>query len=207
MSASSSTSRHGNGSSRTASCRNGSSSCIGATSPAPTRCEHVRALFVIGRPLASPEDVTRQTEALFGDISHSGSTATRRKHGRIPIVPDAKGNNTIRVDVREMADPMGQRVRRQIREAAIIQAAGRARAGLRGDDEPLDLHLWTDVPVPELGPVEPVLWSELEAGLDGLMLASGGVWLESHRTLAKPTTVCSRSMGSSRVGRRDVGVP
>ena len=56
---------------------------------------------------------------------------------------------------------------------------GRARAGLRGPDEPLDIHLWTDVPLPELGPVEPVLWSELEAGLDGLMLATGGVWLEN----------------------------
>ena len=43
-------------------------------------------------------------------------------------------------------------------------------------DEPLDIHLWTDVPVPELGPVEPVLWSELDAGLDGLMLAAGSGW-------------------------------
>ena len=33
--------------------------------------------------------------------------------------------------------------------------------------------------MPELGPVEPVLWDELEAGLDGVMLATGGVWLES----------------------------
>ena len=32
---------------------------------------------------------------------------------------------------------------------------------------------------PELGPVEPVLWSELEAGLDGLMLAMGGGWLKN----------------------------
>jgi hypothetical protein len=35
------------------------------------------------------------------------------------------------------------------------------------------------VPLPELGPVEPMLWSELDAGLDGQMLAAGGVWLES----------------------------
>ena len=74
---------------------------------------------------------------------------------------------------------MARRVARQITEGAIIQAVGRARAGLRGGGEPLDLHLWTDVAVPELGPVEPVLWDEVEAGLDGVMLATGGVWLES----------------------------
>jgi len=54
---------------------------------------------------------------------------------------------------------------------------GRARAGLRSEDEPLDIHLWTDVPVPELGPVEPVLWEDVAGDLDGLMLASGGVWI------------------------------
>jgi hypothetical protein len=35
------------------------------------------------------------------------------------------------------------------------------------------------VPVPELGPVEPVLWSELNGRPDGLMLAAGGCWLRS----------------------------
>jgi hypothetical protein len=67
----------------------------------------------------------------------------------------------------------------------VIQAVGRARAGLRGADEPLDIHLWTDVPLPELGPVEPVLWDEVEAGLDGLMLAKGGFWLESAQHAVK----------------------
>ena len=129
--------------------------------------QKVRALFVIGRPLAAAEDVARQTEALFGAYVPQRDYVERRKGGRIPIVPDAKGNNCILVDVREYPDPMGERLRRQITEGSIIQAVGRARAGLRGKDEPLDIHLWTDVPVPELGPVEPVLWSELEAGPDG----------------------------------------
>ena len=50
---------------------------------------------------------------------------------------------------------------------------------MRGEAEPLDIHRWHDVPLPELGPVEPVLWGEVDAGLDGLMLAVGGIWLES----------------------------
>jgi putative DNA primase/helicase len=140
--------------------------------------QNVRALFVIGRPLASPEDVTRQAEALFGTYIPEREYEVGRKQGRIPIVPDAKGNNCILVDVHQHPDPMAERLRRQITEGAIIQAAGRARAGLREADEPLDIHIWTDVPVPELGAVEPVLWAELEAGLDGLMLASGGIRLE-----------------------------
>ena len=137
--------------------------------------QRVRALFVIGRPLAPAEAVTRQAEALFGAYIPQREYIKRQKQGRIPTITDASGNNCILVDVQEHPDPMGERLRRQITEGAIIQAAGRARAGLRGENEPLDLHLWTDVPVPELGPVEPVLWSELEAGLDGLMLATEGV--------------------------------
>jgi putative DNA primase/helicase len=139
--------------------------------------EHVRALFVIGRPLPSAEDVTRQAEALFGAYIPERDYVERQKQGRIPIVTDAAGNNCVRVDVREHPHPMAERLRRQITEGAIIQAIGRARAGLRKSGEPIDLHLWADVPVPELGPVEPVLLSEIDAGLDGLMLATKGCWL------------------------------
>jgi hypothetical protein len=147
--------------------------------------QRVRALFVIGRPLASPEAVTQQAEALFGAYIPQRGYVVRQKQGRIPIVPDAAGNNAILVDVREHPHPMAERLRRQITEGSIIQAAGRARAGLRTDNEPLDLHLWTDVPVPELGPVVPVLWSELDAGLDGLMLATTGVWLGNRADAAR----------------------
>ena len=57
---------------------------------------------------------------------------------------------------------MVERLHRQVTHGGLIQAAGRSRAGLRGPDEPLDLHLWTDVPLPELGPVEPQLWDDVE---------------------------------------------
>ncbi len=138
----------------------------------------VAALFVVGRPLAAAEDVTRQTEALFGAFIAERDYKEAKGNGRIPIVPDAEGNNTIRVNGWRHRHPMAERMKRQICEAALIQAAGRARAGLRGKDNPLDIYLWTDVALPELGPVEPVLWNELDAGPDGLMLATGGVWLE-----------------------------
>ena len=103
----------------------------------------------------------------------------RPKGGSIRIVPDAAGNNCVQVDVREHPDPRAEQMRRQVTEAGLIQAVGRARAGLRKAGEPLDIQLWTDVPLPELGPVEPMLWAELGAGLDGLMLAVTGCWLRN----------------------------
>jgi hypothetical protein len=147
--------------------------------------QNVRALFVIGRPLAAAEAVTRMTEALFGDYIAERDYRIRKKAGRIPIVPVAAGNNVVLVDIWEHPDPRAERMRRQVTEAALIQAIGRARAGQRGDGEPLDIHLWTDVPLPELGPVEPVLWGEMETGLDGLMLATGGLWLANVTHAAK----------------------
>jgi hypothetical protein len=92
-------------------------------------------------------------------------------------------------------NPIAERLRRQITEGGMIQAVGRARLGLRKANEPLDIYILTDIPVPELGPVEPMLWEELETGLDGLMLAQG-CWLSNsadaervHKGLITPKAV------------------
>jgi hypothetical protein len=147
--------------------------------------ENVRALFVIGRPLASAEAVTRMTEALTGDYIAERGYRSIKKGGRIPIMPDAKGNNTVLVDTWAHANPLADRIRRQVTEGSVIQATGRGRLGQRSEINPLDVHLWNDVPLPELGPVEPVLWDEIAVGLDALMLATGGVWLENVTHAAK----------------------
>ena len=44
--------------------------------------QNVRALFVIGRPLAAAEAVTRMTEALFGDYIAERDYRIRKKPGR-----------------------------------------------------------------------------------------------------------------------------
>jgi putative DNA primase/helicase len=139
--------------------------------------EIVRALFVLGRLLPPAEAITRQAEALFGH--HIDKRSYRKTRGRIPIVPDAAGNNFIEVTTWKHPIANAEMPRQQVTEGGLIQAVGRARAGLRKAGEPLDVHLWTDVPLPVLGPVEPMLWDEVETNLDGLMLATGGVWLES----------------------------
>ncbi len=110
-------------------------------------------------------------EALYG--VYIPQREYHETEGRIPIVPDAAGNNFIEVKkLRKHPHPLGERVRWQVCEGGVIQNAGRARIGLRGPGEPCDLHLWTDLPVPELGPVIPVLWDEVNPGIEGLMLAS-----------------------------------
>ena len=143
----------------------------------------VRALFVLGRLLPPAEAITRQAEALFSH--HIAKRNYRKTVGRIPIVADAAGNNFIEVETWKHPIANAEMLRAQACEGALIQAIGRARAGLRRADEPLDVHLWTDVPLPALGPVEPQFWDEVETDLDGLMVAAGGVWLESARDAAE----------------------
>jgi hypothetical protein len=141
------------------------------------KLERVRALFVVGRALPPAEAVTRQTEALFGDYIAQREYVPSK--GLIPIVPDAAGHTAIEVDMWVHTNAMAEKLRWQACEGGVLQAVGRARAGLRKADEPLDIHLWTDVPVPELGLVVPFLWDDVAVGLDGVMLAARGWWFEN----------------------------
>ena len=162
--------------------------------------QHVRALFVVGRPLASAEAVTRMTEALFGDYIAERDYRIRKKAGRIPIVPDAAGNNVVLVDIWEHPDPRAERMRRQVTEAALIQAVGRARAGLRGPGGALDIHLWTDVPLPELGPVEPVLWDEVAVG-------TRRADASDRRDLARKRAACGQGLSRTVLGKHPQAGP
>jgi hypothetical protein len=53
--------------------------------------QHVRALFVIGRPQASPEAVTQQAEALFGVHIPNGNTSCDRSRGAFQSCPTPRG--------------------------------------------------------------------------------------------------------------------
>jgi hypothetical protein len=149
----------------------------------------VRALFVIGRPLPQVEAVTKQAEALSGE--HIAQRQYVARKVEIPVVPGEgilKGVTAMRVTQYRHPHPLAERLRWQVCEAAIIQADGRARGALRTAETPLDIWLWTDVPVPELGPVIPKLWAQVAVGLDWQMLATDGIWLENtrHAALAYP---------------------
>ncbi|MBR1070232.1 hypothetical protein ABIF66_008852 [Bradyrhizobium japonicum] len=162
--------------------------------------QHVRALIVAGRPLASPEAVSRMAEALTGKYLEERDYLTVPKGGKIAVVANMAKTTAVLVDVWKHPDAFAERLRRQITEGQLIQATGRARAGLRGPESPLELCLWTDVAVPELGPVELVLWADVEVGLDAVMLAVGGVWLEnvSHAAKAYAGLFTAKGLESAR---------
>jgi hypothetical protein len=147
--------------------------------------QDVRALFVVGRPLANAEPVTRSAEALTGEFIDKREYQKRKAGGLIPTVVDDEGHNTVKVEMWEHAHPVAERIRRQITEGSNIQAEGRARPGLRTADTPLDIWRLHDVPLPELGEVIPVLWGELRAGPDAVMLADGGVVLSNDTHAAQ----------------------
>ena len=84
----------------------------------------VRALFVVGRPLASPEDIARQAEALTGEYVAERTYQEKRKHGKISIVPNAAAEDTVLVDARTMAHPTAERLRRQVTEARWCRPEG-----------------------------------------------------------------------------------
>ena len=166
--------------------------------------ENVRALFVVGRTLPPVEAITRQAEALYGH--HIAKRNYRRRSDASRLWRTRRANNFIEVEVWKHPIMNAELLRAQTCEGGLIQAAGRARAGMRKAGEPLDIHLWTDVPLPALGPVAPALWDEVATDLDGVMLASGGVWLENIRTRSRPTRDCSRPTVSSRLERGGLGV-
>ena len=140
--------------------------------------ENVRALFEIGRPQPPPEAMARMAEALFERYVDEREYVLGR--GLIPIEPTKDGHNLVEVMLHRHRHPKVHRLLRQVREWGLIQAEGRARAGLRTAASPLDIHRWHDVPLPELGPVIMQRREEVMAGgLDALMLASSGGWLEN----------------------------
>jgi hypothetical protein len=162
----------------------------------------VRALFVIGRPLPPADAVVRQAEALTGRHIAAREYLEDKRHIRIVtgLPGPFAGCDAIEVAQWRHPDRLVERLRWQVCERSIIQAAGRARSLLRTAETPLDLHLWTDVPVPELGRVIPQLWADMKVGLDWIMLASGGVWIENDRQAGKayPELVGEKALEQDR---------
>lgn len=133
----------------------------------------VQAVYVVGRPLAPSDGVSRTAAAL------TGRAVTARDYEATTSTIPTKDGGGIEVEAWRHPDEMAERVRWQITEASLLQALGRGRGVLRSAADPLDVHLWTDVPLPELGPVEALVWDQLPVTLDDEMLAAGGVALQN----------------------------
>ena len=129
----------------------------------------VRAVYVIGRNLPEAGAVERMAGALTGVAVEQ--TGYRKTPCKIPTVD----GGAILTEAMQHPDPLTEAIRRQVTEAGVVQAAGRIRAINRTPEAPADIHLWSDVYVSDLGPVEALLWQG--PTIDEAMLARGA-WFE-----------------------------
>lgn len=135
-----------------------------------------RAVYVVGRALPPSSAVEAYAGTLTGiEPAQRGYKEVKRE------LVCADGSGVI-VDAWEHPDPLCEAIRRQITEAGIIQAAGRGRGINRTEATPLDLILWTDVAVPELGLVAAETWEA--PSIEAEMLAAG-VWIDFPSDAAK----------------------
>lgn len=146
----------------------------------------VRAVYSIGRILPPPSSLEVEAGALTGVAVEEIGYRQRKK--LIHLVD----GTAVEVETSVHPDPLCDRLRWQRTEAGKIQAAwGRGRPSSRTEDSPLDILVWADTPLPELGPVEAELWEG--PTLDEQMLAEGA-WVESASDAAKvwPDLVVNR---------------
>lgn len=149
----------------------------------------VRAVFVIGRPLAPADAVERMTGALTGRAP--GARNYRRTEIELPALRGAEAG-AFMVKAWRHPDTTAEALRWQITEGAVIQAVGRGRGVNRSAETPLDVLIWSDIAVPELGRVVAELGDDHAPTIDHEMLAAG-CWLEHSGDAARvwPTLVAS----------------
>jgi hypothetical protein len=105
----------------------------------------VRAIYIVGRTLPPAETVTRMAEALSGEyVAQRGYVAAE---GLIGIAEDADGNRAIVVPQWRHPHPLAERLRRVICEGGLMQVIGRVRAMWRSEANPVDVNIWTGVPL------------------------------------------------------------
>jgi putative DNA primase/helicase len=154
---------------------------------------HVRALYDVGRTLPSAGAVERMAGAITGvQPAVTGYRETKRE-----IV--GRDGSAVVVDAWKHPDALCEALRWQLCEAALIQNCGRGRGLHRTADTPLDIAIWTDIAVPELGPVEHVLWQGPTA--DDEMLGAG-VWIELPADAAKVHPELVVSAGALKQARK-----
>ena len=141
--------------------------------PGPDR-NGVEALIVVGRTAPPPVEVEKMAEALTG-------IAIERHQGWYPKASTARemADGTFRpAESDRHPDAVAEAIRWQIAEGQLVQIIGRARGVNRTKDNPVDILVMTNAPLPI--PVEHLISaSDLDPSPADLMMAAGGVSFES----------------------------
>ena len=118
----------------------------------------VRGIIMIGRTLPSPVQVEARAEVLTGDqvervsgdwydLVEGRLSARDGRAGPLVTVTGARGSEPRPGHVQH-PNPMAEAVRWQICEAELLQALGRGRGVRRSADNPLQIDILTNVPLP-----------------------------------------------------------
>jgi putative DNA primase/helicase len=132
----------------------------------------IGSLVVIGSTNAPPSAVEELAEAVTGAYVpplpgwYERHTVTRETTGGM-----------VRAEAERHPHSIAEAIRWQIREGEVIQAVGRARGVNRTAENPVDVLILGDAVLPF--PVEPVNVNDIEPSHSDMMMAAGGVALES----------------------------
>ncbi len=135
---------------------------------------HARALIVVGRTQPAPASVERLAEALTGRaVEHLDGW-----YGRGDGVRHTATDETHAVEADRHPDPTVEAIRWQVCEGELVQIIGRVRGVNRSEDDPVDVLVLTDAPLPM--PVSATLQAaDLSPNPVDLMMGAGGVFLEN----------------------------
>lgn len=134
----------------------------------------VRALIVVGRTMPPPPGVERIAEALTG----RATPAPMEWYERADATREMADGSTVPTEADRHTDPIAESARWQIAEGELLQIIGRARGVNRTADNPVDVLVLTDVPlpIPLAGTLEA---ADLEVTPFDHMLAAGGLVIEN----------------------------
>ena len=129
----------------------------------------VALLIVVGRTMPPSTAIARMGEAL------TGQAMPARQYERGTAWRELADGSARRCEAMRYPDPVGEALRWQACEAEVMQIIGRARGVNRSADNPVDVLVLTDTPLPL--PVTLISAATLDPSPDDLMLAAGGVVL------------------------------
>ena len=162
---------------------------------------NVRALVVVGRTQPAPASVERLAEALTGCAVtpikgwyQRGDAVRHTESGKVAIEADRH------------PDPICEAIRWQVCEGELVQIIGRGRGINRTEDDPLDVLVLTDAPLP-LPVAETLHTADLAPTPDDLMLAAGGIAFRNptDAAAAYPQLWGNREAAKKAVARARLG--
>ncbi len=137
------------------------------------RYEGVRAVVTLGWPLAPAGAIERDAAVLTGKRTpcEIGAGAWPMAEGGLRM----RNGTGRRVSMPRHVDDIVEAARWQRTEGWLLQALGRARPIRRTKDRPLDLHIWSPVPLPGITVDRGVTWGDVAPSRLELLASRRGV--------------------------------